>query len=122
MEREVAQNFENLSGERGATTALNTSISINVPLYLENQHCLREERSQVTGFHLIYAQRHFEDDFLSDDEGNQSHRQNFYGWNPKLGLIYEVDEKTQVFLNFSGSWQPPSSITWCSSRKARTRA
>ena len=46
--------------------------------------------------------------FLSDDEGNQSHRQNFYGWNPKLGLIYEVDKKTQVFPNFSGSWQPPS--------------
>lgn len=108
LEREVAQNFENLSGRRGATTALNTSISINVPLYLENQHYLNERLSLITGVQLIYAQRHFEDHFLSDAEGNQSHRQNFYGWNPKLGMIYEVDKTTQVFANFSGSWQPPS--------------
>jgi iron complex outermembrane receptor protein len=41
-------------------------------------------------------------------EGDQSHTQNFYGWNPKVGMIYEVDKETQVFANFSGSWQPPS--------------
>ena len=108
LEREVTQNFENLSGRRGATTALNTGISINVPLYLENQHYLSEKLSLVTGVQFIYAQRHFEDNFLSDDEGDQSHEQNFYGWNPKMGLIYEVDKETQVFANFSGSWQPPS--------------
>ncbi len=108
LEREVTQNFENLSGRRGATTALNTGISINVPLYLENQHYLSEKLSLVTGIQLIYAQRHFEDNFLSDDEGDQSHKQNFYGWNPKVGMIYEVDKATQVFANFSGSWQPPS--------------
>ena len=108
LEREVTQNFENLSGRRGATTALNTGISINVPLYLENQHYLSEKLSLVTGVQLIYAQRHFEDDFLTDDEGDQSHKQNFYGWNPKVGMIYEVEKETQVFANFSGSWQPPS--------------
>ena len=26
----------------------------------------------------------------------------------KTGLIYEFDRKNQLFLNFSGSWQPPS--------------
>jgi iron complex outermembrane receptor protein len=56
----------------------------------------------------IYAQRHFEDHFLSDDAGNQSRKQNFYGWNPKAGLIYEFDGENQIFTNFSGSWQPPS--------------
>ena len=56
----------------------------------------------------IYAQRHFEDHFLTDDEGDQSHEQNFYGWNPKAGLIYEFDKENQLFANFSGSWQPPS--------------
>ena len=108
LEREVTQNFENLSGRRGATTALNTGISINVPLYLENQHYLTEKLSLVTGVQLIYAQRHFEDDFLTDDDGDQSHKQNFYGWNPKVGMIYEIEKEAQVFVNFSGSWQPPS--------------
>jgi iron complex outermembrane receptor protein len=108
LEREVAQNFENLLGHRGQTTALNTGISINVPLYLENQHYLTEQCSVLLGMQAIYARRHFEDHFLSDDQGNQSHQQDFYGWNPKTGLIYEFDAGNQIFMNFSGSWQPPS--------------
>lgn len=108
FEREVGQNFENLAGHRGETTALSTSISINAPFYIEDQHYLAERFSILLGMQAIYAQRHFEDHFLSDDEGDQSHKQNFYGWNPKTGLIYELDNKSQIFLNFSGSWQPPS--------------
>jgi iron complex outermembrane recepter protein len=108
LEKEVTQNFENLEGHRGQTTALNTGISINAPLYLENQHYLTDKFSLLLGMQAIYAQRHFEDNFLSDDEGDQSHKQNFYGWNPKAGLIYEFDKKNQLFMNFSGSWQPPS--------------
>lgn len=108
FEREVSQNFENLAGHRGQTTALGTSISSNVPLYLEEQHYLSEKLSILAGMQAIYAQRHFEDHFPSDDEGDQSHEQNFYGWNPKAGMIYEIDRATQVFTNFSGSWQPPS--------------
>ena len=107
VEVEVSQNFENLDGRRGATTALNTGISINAPLYLEDQHYLTDELSFLLGMQAIYAQRHFED-FLTDAEGDQSRKQNFYGWNPKTGLIYEFDKTIQVFANFSGSWQPPS--------------
>ena len=40
--------------------------------------------------------------------GNQSNRQNFWGFNPKLGAIYEINRQTQAFVNFSRSWQPPS--------------
>jgi iron complex outermembrane receptor protein len=108
LEREVTQNFENLLSHRGQTTALNTGISINAPLYLENQHYLTDKFSLLLGMQAIYAQRHFEDNFLTDDEGDQSHEQNFYGWNPKAGLIYEFDKKNQLFVNFAGSWQPPS--------------
>lgn len=108
LEKEVTQNFENLGGHRGQTTALNTGISINAPLYVENQHYLTDKFSVLTGMQAIYAQRHFEDHFLSDDDGDQSHEQNFYGWNPKAGLIYEFDKENQIFMNFSGSWQPPS--------------
>jgi len=108
FEREVSQNFENLGGQRGQTTALGTTIAINAPLYIENQHYLTDKLSVLTGMQAIYAQRHFEDHFSTDDEGDQSHEQNFYGWNPKIGMIYEIDKGNQIFLNFSGSWQPPS--------------
>ena len=108
FEREVSQNFENLGGRRGQTTALGSTIAVNAPLYIEEQHYLSEKLSVLAGMQAIYAQRHFEDHFLSDDEGDQSHEQNFYGWNPKAGMVYEIDKGNQVFANFSGSWQPPS--------------
>jgi len=108
FEHEVSQNFENLGGRRGQTTASGTTLAINAPLYLEEQHYLTEKLSILAGMQAIYALRHFEDHFLSDAEGDQSHEQNFYGWNPKAGIIYEVDQATQIFMNFSGSWQPPS--------------
>ena len=108
LEREVTQNFQNLGGHPGATTARNIGISINAPFYAENQHYLTEKFSLVTGMQVIYAQRHFDDEFDSPFVGNQSHTQNFGGWNPKTGVIYDVDHETQLFMNFSGSWQPPS--------------
>jgi iron complex outermembrane receptor protein len=108
IENEVTQNFENLGGHRGQTTALNTGVSINAPLYLENQHYLTDKFSLVLGMQAIYARRDFDDNFLTDDEGDQSHKQNFYGWNPKTGLIYEFDKENQLFLNYAWSWQPPS--------------
>jgi iron complex outermembrane receptor protein len=108
LEDEVGQNFENLAGHRGRITALNTAISINAPFYLEDQYYLTNQFSVLAGMQLIYAQRRFEDHFPNDAEGDQSHRQNFSGWNPKTGLIYEFDHENQLFVNFSGSWQPPS--------------
>ena len=108
LEREVSQNYQNLGGHTGATTARSIGTSINAPFYVENQHYLTEKLSLLTGMQAIFAQRHFDDEFNSPFVGNQSHTQNFGGWNPKTGLIYEVDRETQLFMNFSGSWQPPS--------------
>ncbi len=35
-------------------------------------------------------------------------RRIFGGLNPKLGMLYEINDDSQVFANFSRSWQPPS--------------
>jgi iron complex outermembrane recepter protein len=64
--------------------------------------------SIFAGAQAIFAQRHFQDTFVDDGEGNQSNRQNFWGFNPKLGAIYEINRQTQAFMNVSRSWQPPS--------------
>ncbi|HZS18824.1 MAG TPA: TonB-dependent receptor [Candidatus Udaeobacter sp.] len=108
LEREATQNYQNLGGHPGATTARNVGISINTPFYAENQHYLTDKLSFLSGIQLIYARRHFEDEFDSPFVGNQTHTQDFFGWNPKTGLLYEVNRQTQLFVNFSGSWQPPS--------------
>src|SRR5215469_14159543 len=107
-EVEPTQNYENIFGHTGATTARGIGNSINVPGYLEDQLYLTTRFSILAGAQAIFAERHFKDEFLTDAEGNQSHRQDFWGFNPKLGAMYEINPQTQAFLNISRSWQPPS--------------
>ena len=107
-EDEPTQNYENIFGHTGATTARGIGSSINVPAYLEDQLYLTPRLSILVGAQAIFTERHFIDEFLTDAAGNQSNRQNFWGFNPKLGAIYEINRQTQAFVNFSRSWQPPS--------------
>src|SRR5262249_46590329 len=107
-EDEPAENYENIFGHPGATTARGIGRSINVPAYLEDQLYIAPRLSILAGAQAIFAERHFIDEFVTDANGNQSNRQNFWGFTPKLGAIYEINRETQAFINFSRSWQPPS--------------
>jgi len=107
-EIEPTQNYENILGHTGVTTARGIGSSINVPAYLEDQLYLTPRLSILAGAQAIFAERHFKDEFFTDEAGNQSNRQNFWGFNPKLGAIYEINRQTQAFVNVSRSWQPPS--------------
>ena len=106
-EDEYSQNYENDFGHTGPTTARGVGISINIPFYLEDQFYVTRQFSLIAGAQAILAERHFRDTFLTGAE-NQSQLQDFYGFNPKLGAIYEITDKTQAFANFSRSFQPPS--------------
>jgi iron complex outermembrane recepter protein len=94
VENEQSQNYENLFGHTGATTARGEGISLNVPLYLEDQFYVTPRLSILAGAQAIFAERHFIDEFVSDAQGNQSNRQDFWGFNPKLGAIYEINRQT----------------------------
>jgi len=108
FETEQDHNYANISGTEGATIAKDLELSVNVPLYLENQHYLTEKLSVLTGLQAVYALRHFYDYFNNTFDGDQSQAQNFYGLNPKVGLLYELNDQSQAFINFSRSFQPPS--------------
>jgi iron complex outermembrane recepter protein len=108
FEDEPSQNYENIFGHPGATTARGEGSSINVPAYLEDQLYLTPRLSILAGAQASFAERDFTDEFLTDADGNQSNRQNFWGFNPKVGAIYEINRQTQAFMNLSRSWQPPS--------------
>ncbi len=108
VEREADQNYENLSGFRGAPTARDTELSVNAPLYVEDQQYLTSKLSLVAGLQAMYAQRHFHDLFIDTPGGDQSANVVFRGLNPKFGAVYEWDKDVQAFANFSRSWQPPS--------------
>jgi iron complex outermembrane receptor protein len=108
FETEQDHNFANHGGGAGPTIARDLELSVNVPFYAENQFYLTEKFSLLTGVQLLYALRHFYDQFNHTTDGDQSQAQNFWGLNPKLGMLYEVNDDSQVFASFSRSWQPPS--------------
>jgi len=108
FETEQDHNYQNLSGAQGATIAKDLELSVNVPVYLENQHYLTEKLSVLTGVQAVYALRQFYDYFTATTDGDQSARQNFFAVNPKIGLLYELNNDSQAFINFSRSFQPPS--------------
>jgi iron complex outermembrane receptor protein len=108
FETEQDHNYENLGGAEGNTIAQDLELSVNVPLYLENQHYVTEKLSVLTGIQAIYVVRHFYDDFNNTLDGDQSAKQDFLGYNPKIGLLYEFNDDSQAFINFSSTFQPPS--------------
>ena len=108
FETEQDHNWANIGGEKGDTIARDVELSVNVPTYAEDQQYLTEKLSALVGLQAIYVLRQFIDQFNDTASGDQSHAQNFYGLNPKIGLIYEFNTNSQMFVNFSRSWQPPS--------------
>jgi len=97
-----------LGGQEGATIGKDLELSVNVPVYLENQHYLTEKLSLLTGLQVMYVVRHFYDYFNDTLDGDQSAKQDFVGVNPKIGMLYEINKDSQAFINFSRAWQPPS--------------
>ncbi len=99
---------ENLDGSEGALTGKDGELSINAVLYGQFQHYLTEKFSILLGVQGIYAQRHFSDLFNTSVDGDQSRNLIYRGINPKVGLIYELNDKNQLFTSFNRGYQPPS--------------
>jgi iron complex outermembrane receptor protein len=108
VEREVGQNFQNLDGQRGTLTAAGKLKSINLPFYLQDQQYLSDQLSVVAGLQALYVSRNFQDDFGPSHGEDESAGSVYRGLNPKIGVIYEVQPGSQLFANWSRSWQPPS--------------
>ena len=98
--------FANVLGRRGAKFADNEQSSINLDFYAQEQFWLTEKWSLAIGAQATYAERKNRDDFpIGPDNGDL---QSWWGFSPKLGLLYQVTPDTQVFANVSRSFEPPS--------------
>lgn len=108
FEPESDSSYANPDGHLGALLFTDRTYYLNFPVYLENQHYLTPRISLLTGFQAVYVRRTFEDRSRSRTLGDQSRRDDFWAFNPKLGLAYEWKQGTLAYLNFSRSFQPPS--------------
>ncbi len=98
--------FNNVGGARGAMVGQNKTQSMNLSFYFQDQLHLTDTLSLVLGSSVIYANRDLNEETLFGL--NNSDRQEFWGFSPKLGLLWDVTPKSQVYFNASRSFEPPS--------------
>jgi iron complex outermembrane receptor protein len=112
--------FFNINGTRGAQVGAYLLQATNLSFYFQNQLHLTKKLSFVAGAQVAYSTRGLTE--LQSFPGvnppgqftglpniiNNSDRLEFWGFSPKLGLLYEVDPKTQIYFNASRSFEPPT--------------
>jgi iron complex outermembrane receptor protein len=100
------QRFLNVGGNRGARTADFEQQSINWSFYFNDRLHLTERLSVLAGAQVLYASRDLNEQIPFD--ANNSDRLEYWGFSPKLGLLYEFDPLTQIYFNASRSFEPPT--------------
>ncbi len=100
--------FENLNGTeaRGRKFAEGIEEAFNFEAFVQNDHYLTDRLALIVGTQFVYAQRISKDNFLADGDG--SGEQDYYGFNPKIGIRYEFTPQITCFANASRSFEPPS--------------
>ncbi|MDB6152372.1 MAG: TonB-dependent receptor protein [Chthoniobacteraceae bacterium] len=100
--------FENLFGNRGNRIGDQHQTSTNLDFYLQEHFYLVPSVALVAGGQISYAKRKSNDDFAGIDGVDNSDSQDYWGYSPKLGLLWEMTPDAQAFLNVSRSFEPPS--------------
>lgn len=91
----------------GALFAHNRLTATNLDFYAENQFYILDDLALVLGAQVTHGQRRL-DDRLNPGAGGNSFNETYIGFNPKIGLRYDINEHAQIFTNVSRSFEPPS--------------
>jgi iron complex outermembrane receptor protein len=108
--------FLNNLGNRGAQYFEGETQSWNLDIYLQNKFSILNDLHLVTGAQVSYASRDFNEQnlfavappFSGPNLTDNSDRQAWWGFSPKLGMIWDVKPDTQVYFNASRSFEPPT--------------
>ncbi|PTY05346.1 TonB-dependent receptor [Verrucomicrobia bacterium LW23] len=96
--------FQNNAGNQGRKF-FDTSLSAaNVTLYAQNEWNIAPDWTLVTGMQAIWANRESEQTQPLTAQSDQD----YWGFNPKLGAIWNLRPNAQVFANVSRSFEPPT--------------
>ncbi len=101
--------YRNNLGNRGDKFADSHQTAANFDVYLQNRFQVMSQLSLVLGGQIRYAKLKNRDDFpVSTLDPNNSDEQDWWGYSPKVGLLWEITDQAQAFLNVSRSFEPPS--------------
>lgn len=101
--------FANVFGNRGERLSDNEQKSLNLDFYLQDRFYVTSNVALVAGAQVTYAKRENQDDFpVTLTDPNNSDTQDWWGFSPKVGLLWEQTKDIQSFVNVSRSFEPPS--------------
>ncbi|TAJ51898.1 MAG: TonB-dependent receptor [Nevskiaceae bacterium] len=102
--------YVNLPGTRtrGARTDRYRQEAANLIAYAENQFGLSPDLTLVAGAQAVSARRSNDDQFIATGTLDGSYDRTYRGFSPKIGALYQLAPKTQVYGNVAGSFEPPS--------------
>ncbi|MHA3771528.1 TonB-dependent receptor family protein [Verrucomicrobiota bacterium sgz303538] len=101
--------FQNNFGNRGAKFADSEQWAANFDLYAQDRFYFLPQVALVIGAQASYALRDNSDEFpVSPDDPDNSDTQDWWGFSPKIGLLWDITDTAQAFFNVSRSFEPPS--------------
>ncbi len=98
--------FANVYGRRGTKFSDSHQTSLNVDFYAQNVHYFAPKAAFVVGGQFSHADRKNEDRFPFGPDS--SDKQDWTSFSPKVGLLWDVTPKSQIYANISRSFEPPS--------------
>jgi len=101
-----SRRYVNLAGDYGDLTSKAREQSRNAALFAENRTVLTPGWTGILGAQASYAERDYDDRFLSD--GDRSGTESYRGFSPKLGLLWDAADNLQFFANLSRAFEPPT--------------
>jgi len=103
------ERFDNVFGDRGTKFSDVEQFATNVDFYLQERLYLTDTVALNIGGQITYARRENDDQFAGRP-GNldSSDTQDWWGYSPQIGLLWDVTPEAQLFFNVSRSFEPPS--------------
>jgi iron complex outermembrane receptor protein len=91
----------NILGRRGASILSMRQRALNFDVFGEDQFWITKRLAATLGAQISYASR-------SNESAATADSQNWWAFNPKLGVLFQPSQSTQLFANVSRSFEPPS--------------
>ena len=101
------ERHDNVRGRKGTKRASMQQRALNFDVFAEDQFWMTKSLAVTVGTQLSYAERSNQNAAVLDNNAFNNN-QNWWGFSPKLGLLFQPDSNTQVFANISRSFEPPS--------------
>jgi len=101
--------YANVLGHRGAKIGDSQQVATNLSFYLQDAFYVTPQVAVILGAQATYARRNNRDDFpVTPTDPDNSDNQQWWGWTPKLGLLWEITDTAQAYVNVSRSFEPPT--------------